>query len=160
MLFVQGFAQNKDTTDYKSPHSPTTASVLSAIIPGAGQVYNKKYWKVPIIYGVGGYLAYAIIFNNKQYLRFKADYKALTDNNPNTVDEFNGQVPAEQIKYVKDQHRRQRDLSILGLSLWYVLNIVDASVDANLYDFDVSDDLSLHLFRGNNLLTLTYKIGK
>jgi hypothetical protein len=152
------YSQTKDTLAYKPEHSPTKASIMSAILPGAGQVYNKKYWKVPIIYAVGGYLGYAVWYNNKEYHRFREDYKAATDNDPNTVDEFNGVVPAEQLQYVKDQYRRQRDLSFMALSVWYVLNIVDASVDANLYDFDVSDDLSLKLFNNGNIFTLRYKI--
>ncbi len=153
-LIVSG---QEDTTRYKPAHSPTLASVMSAIVPGAGQVYNKKYWKIPIIYGLGGYLAYSVYYNNKQYMRYKEDYKALTDNDPNTIDEFNGEVPADQLKYAKDQHRRQRDLAFMGLSLLYVLNIVDASVDAHLYDFDISDDLSLKLFDKKGLVTLSFK---
>jgi len=145
-----------DTTKYKPAHSPTLASVMSAVLPGAGQVYNKKYWKVPIIYGIGGYLAYSVYYNNKQYLRFKKNYSALTDDDPNTVDEFNGEVPAEQLKYAKDQHRRQRDLAFMGLSLLYVLNIVDASVDAHLYDFDISDELSIKFFDKESIFTFTY----
>ncbi len=151
------FSQEEDTT-YKPTHSPTKASIMSAILPGAGQVYNKKYWKVPLIYAVGGYLGYAVWYNNKEYQRFKKDYKAVADNDPNTVDEFNGQVPADQLKYVKDQYRRQRDFSFMTLSVWYVLNIVDASVDANLYDFDISDDLSFKFFDKGNVFTLSYKI--
>jgi len=151
-------ACGQDTTEYKPAHSPTKASIMSAIVPGLGQIYNKKYWKVPVIYAVGGYLGYAVYYNHTQYIRFRNDYKYLTDDDPNTVDEFNGEVPADQLKYVKDQYRRQRDLSFMGLAVWYVLNIVDASVDANLYDFDVSDDLSFKLFDKGNIFTLRYKI--
>ncbi len=126
-------------------HSPTLASLLSMAVPGAGQVYNKKYWKVPIIYGLGGYLTYAAIHNGKEYNRFKTAYLYATDGNPATVDEFNGKIPNDQLKYYKDTYRHQRDLNIIGIMAIYIMNIVDASVDANFFDYDISNDLSFKI---------------
>lgn len=137
---VQAQKTVKDTSLH---HSPTLASLLSTVIPGSGQIYNKKYWKVPIIYSVGGYLAYAAIKNNTQYNRFKKNYFYAIDNDSTTIDEFNGQISNDQLKYYKDAYRRQRDLNIIGVIAIYIMNIVDASVDAHLFNYDISDDLSL-----------------
>lgn len=146
--FKSGEAQ-KTVGDTALHHSPTLASLLSAAIPGAGQVYNKKYWKVPIIYGLGGYVTYAVLYNNKEYNRFKTAYLYATDDDPNTVDEFNGEIPDDQLKYYKDTYRHQRDLNIIGIMAIYIMNIVDASVDAHFFDYDISDDLSLKIAPSN-----------
>ncbi len=140
---ASAFSQTKHDTI--PVHSPKKATLFSACLPGLGQVYNHKYWKVPIIYAGGAYLIYAFSFNNTQYKRFKNAYIALTDDDPNTIDEFNGLVPKDQLLYYKDQYRRNRDLSFIGFFGLYILQIVDASVDAYFFDFDVSDDLSLHI---------------
>ncbi len=146
LLFAITFSANaqKAIKDTSLHHSPTLASLLSTAIPGPGQVYNKKYWKVPIIYGLGGYLAYAAVKNNTEYNRFKKDYLYYIDGDSTTVDEFNGQISGDQLKYYKDAYRRQRDLNIIGVAAIYILNIVDASVDAHFFDYDISDDLSLN----------------
>ncbi len=143
-------------------HSPTLASLLSMAIPGAGQVYNKKYWKVPVIYGLGGYLTYAAMHNGKEYNRFKTAYLYATDGDPSTVDEFNGEIPDDQLLYYKDTYRHQRDLNIIGIMVIYIMNIVDASVDAHFFDYDISDDLSLKITPaapvGNMALGLSIKM--
>ena len=144
-FFAEHSASQTNRQDSLAVHSPKKAVWMSAVLPGLGQIYNKKYWKVPIIYAGGAYLVYAFSFNQSQYTRFKNAYIALTDGDPNTVDEFNGLVPKDQLLYYKDQYRRNRDLSVIGFFGLYILQLVDASVDAYFFDFDVSDDLSLKI---------------
>ncbi len=134
-----------DTLDWRYGHSPRKASLLSAILPGAGQVYNRKYWKVPIVIGGLGASYYFIRENNNQYQRYRDAYIAITDGDPNTVDEFNGQFSSQSVLNVADTYRRWRDLSYIAIGAVYILNIVDASVDAHFVRFDVGQDLSLEL---------------
>jgi hypothetical protein len=124
-------------------HSPQKATILSAVFPGLGQVYNKKYWKVPILYGGFAALGYAMSFQGKEYKRYKRAYNLLTDRNEETVDEFNGKRSADELKSARDYYRRNRDYAILGTVLLYALNIIDANVDATLYDYEIDDNLSL-----------------
>lgn len=131
--------------------SPKKASILSAVLPGAGQIYNKKYWKVPIIYGLGGFLVYNTIQQNNNYQYFKKEL----------LNVLNGGISKEgysanQLTLLKNQSKKWRDLSIAGVVLVYILNIIDANVDAHLKTFDVSDDLSLNIspnFMFNNVLS-------
>lgn len=132
-----------DTLGWRYRHSPRKASIYSAILPGAGQVYNRKYWKVPIVLAGIGTSYWFIQENNSQYKRYKTAYIALTDNDPTTVDEFNGANSAQSVLNVADTYRKWRDLSYIAIGAVYVLNIVDASVDAHFVRFDVGRDLSL-----------------
>ncbi|MFN5224323.1 MAG: DUF5683 domain-containing protein [Bacteroidota bacterium] len=135
-----GSAQKTD-----KPHSPHKAAVMSALLPGSGQAYNKKYWKIPVLYGGFAGLGYAIRFNNREYNQYKDAFKLRLDGNENTVDEFAGIYSDNDLSTLKDFYRRNRDLSIIGCGLLYILNIVDASVDAHLFGFNVSNDLSLNI---------------
>lgn len=139
-------------------HSPHKASMYSAILPGLGQAYNKKYWKIPIIYaGIGG-LAYAIHFNTKFYNDYKAAYRDFVIRDPNNKSYLQFIPPGiseeevynqreqwfrDALKSKKQYYRRYRDLSYIGMITLYALQIVDASVDAHFYNFDISDDLSM-----------------
>lgn len=132
--------------NYKGEVHPTRkATILSAIFPGAGQVYNKSYWKLPIIYGGMATFGYIIDFNNRGYQRFKTAVIALTDDDPNTVDEFNGQYTATYLQNTRDSYRRYRDLGLILMAGFYVLNIVDAHVQAYLNRYDISDNLALRI---------------
>lgn len=135
-----------DSTGPEVEHDPKKAMLRSAVLPGWGQAYNDKYWKIPIVYaGIGG-SAYFLRRNQRQFERFKEAYLARNDGDPNTVDnEFKGVFSDQQLLRIQDQYRRWRDLSTIFLVSFYVLNILDASVDAYLYDFDVSDDLSMRV---------------
>jgi len=134
--------------------NPKTASWLSVALPGAGQVYNEKYWKVPIVYGAMGASIYQMSYNNKQYRRFLNAYIAETDTVKATVNEFTGIRSLDNVVYYKDQFRRSRDLWALAIIGSYLFNIVDASVDAHFSDFDISDDLTFYyrpdVFRHEN----------
>ncbi len=140
-------------------HSPRKATLLSVAIPGLGQAYNKKYWKIPVIYGLAGLMTYFIVDNNKEYKIYKKAYSYRLDNDSSTVDIFENTYRPEDLKTLKDYYRRNRDLSIIALGMTYVLNIVDAAVDAHLYYFDVSDDLSMKIQPSVNPLPHNYYVG-
>ncbi len=127
-------------------HSVRKATLLSTFLPGAGQVYNRRYWKVPILYAGFAGMAYLINFNNTNYKKYNNALIARQDDNPNTNDlEYVGKYSDENLRTLSDYYHRNRDLSIAVTVLIYALNIIDAHVDAHLYTFDVSDDLSLRV---------------
>lgn len=134
-----------DTLDWRQRHSPRKATIMSAIIPGAGQIYNRKYWKAPIVWAGLGVSLWFVQRNTKEYKRYKRNYLAVIDNDPNTVDEFDGKVSSPQLLDATDTYRRWRDLSYVAVGLCYLLNVVDATVDGYFVRFDVGDDLSMHI---------------
>lgn len=142
--------ETKTKFDKKKIYSSARkATILSAILPGAGQVYNKKYWKVPIVYaGLGGF-GYMFGFYNSQYNVARKYLKAEYDGDSSTVN--NTGLSGDQLLVYKTNYRRFRDISVIGLAAVYVLNIIDANVDAHLKTFDVSDDLSLKISPWENL---------
>ncbi len=122
---------------------PKKAGLYSAIIPGAGQIYTKKYWKVPIIYAGFITSAYYINESNNSYQLYKNSYLGrITGNND---DEFQGQYSDSDLKILTDHYKRNREISILCFFGTYILNIIDASVTAHLFDYDISNDLSLRI---------------
>ena len=133
-----GHSQSNESKTIKSAHK---ASILSAVVPGAGQVYNKKYWKAPIIYAS---LATSIFFikdNQNKLTTYQDAY--ITRSNGGTddyIDIYNN----SQLLTIVDYYERNRDVSYIIAGAIYLLNIVDASVDAHLFDFDISEDLSLN----------------
>jgi Family of unknown function (DUF5683) len=143
------FAQNSDTTSLvkipQSPHSASRAAKFSAVLPGLGQVYNKQAWKVPIIYAGAGALIYSIAWNNQNYQKYLTAYKLDSDTSLSTNSEFSGLYTVDNLIVLKDFYRRNRDLSAIGLVLVYAANIVDAYVYGQFFNFDVSDDLSMHI---------------
>ena len=138
-------------TDTSETHSTKAASLMSALLPGLGQAYNKKYWKIPVIYaGLAG-LTYSVVENNKKYNTFRAAYILRADLDSNTIDIYDDQLingetkySEAQLKYFKDLYQRRRDLSIIFTGLLYILNVIDAAVDAHFFTYDISDDLSLN----------------
>lgn len=145
-------------------HSPHKATLYSAVLPGLGQAYNHKYWKIPILYGGIAASVYYISFNTKYYNMYKEAYRDFIIRDPAntsyediilertryTVDEVLKDPSKEQwfenaLKNKKTYYKRNRDLSYILLIGVYVLNLIDASVDAHFFDYDVSDDLSLHV---------------
>lgn len=124
-------------------HSPKRAVRLSAILPGAGQVYNDKIWKVPIIYAGFATLGYSIHFSHKNFKEFNTPL--VNRLNGDSSDVYLDVYTNDNLRQLKNFYQRNRDLSIIGTVVLYTLNIVDAYVDAHLYEFDVSDDLSLRI---------------
>ncbi|UTW60865.1 hypothetical protein KFE98_12610 [bacterium SCSIO 12741] len=123
-------------------HSPKKAAILSAVIPGGGQIYNQKYWKVPLIYAVGGGLVYLSINSYNQYNRYRDSYIATIDSTSDKTNHFPN-INASGLESEMRRHQRNMELAIAGVALVYLLQIVDATVDAHLKYFDVSDNLSL-----------------
>jgi hypothetical protein len=124
---------------------PQRATIFSLMLPGLGQAYNQQYWKIPIVYMGFAFGYYMINYNTMQYERFREAYNKLTDNDPNTVDEFNGRLTPDNLKYYRDSYRRDRDYAVLLSIVFYVLNAVDANVFAHLKNFDVSDNLAMDI---------------
>ncbi len=121
-----------------------TATWLSVICPGAGQVYNKSYWRVPLAVGGLTTFLYVVDWNNRIYQRWKTAFELEADGDPNTISEVPG-TDVNTLKTYKDNARRARDLSIILTGVWYLFNIMDAHVDAHLKVFDVSDNLAWKL---------------
>lgn len=133
-------------------HSPKKAAMYSAILPGLGQAYNKKYWKIPIVWGAMAFSIFYVDSFNRSYKNYKNrfDLKNRTIptsyNSDSSVSIRANLFPNESLEFLKgnrDIARRNRDLFIIITTGIYILNIIDASVDAHLFYFDVSDDLSL-----------------
>jgi len=135
----------KATGDETQVHSPQRAMLYSALVPGWGQIYNRKVWKAPLAWALIGTPVGFAVFNQQQYREFSDAYLAAVDNNPETVNPYEGIYSPEQLITLQTTYRRWRDLSIILAATAYALNILDAYVDGHLYYFDVSDDLSLAL---------------
>jgi len=130
--------------DSIQPHSPRKAAIYSAILPGLGQAYNKKYWKIGVIVAGTGALIYSLNFSQGFYRTYKSELVKRQQNlgglNPELV-----LYSDANLNELQSFYRRNRDLSIIGMFLLYALNIVDANVDGHLFDFNVSEDLSLKI---------------
>ncbi|MBR9921709.1 MAG: hypothetical protein GYB31_12795 [Bacteroidetes bacterium] len=131
----------KDHPDYPKPK---TALFLSLAVPGAGQVYSGKWWKVPIVYGALGGLGYLIDFNTNEYLRLKVAYKRKLRGVPH---EFSDTYLDDRstLKDLRDQSDKNRQLSYIGFVVVYMLNGAEAFVSAHLAHFDVDDDISIRI---------------
>ena len=158
----------KDSVSQQTPPAETKkkfipdskkATWLALIIPGGGQIYNRKYWKLPIVYGGFVGCTYALSWNNKMYKDYSQAYMDIMDDDPNTksYEDFlppsvdikgNEKTYQERFRKRKDIYRRQRDLSIFAFIGVYVLSIIDAYVDAELSDFDISKNLGLKIEPG------------
>ncbi len=141
-ISLVAFAQKVDSDEF-AVHSPRKATIYSAVLPGLGQAYNKKYWKIPIVYiGIGSfsYLAYN---NQSEFNSYRNAYIIRKDGG---IDEYYNIITSDQgLINNMDRFRKTRDLCLIGVIVFYAIQIVDANVDANLFDFDISDDLSLKL---------------
>lgn len=148
-------ATKKPKRDWSTWRPDTKRAMwLAIVLPGAGQIYNRKYWKLPIIYGGFAGCAYALSWNGKMYKDYSQAYLDIMDSNPNTKSYEdllppNAQYNEEQLKNTlkrrKDSFRRFRDLSIFAFIGVYLISIIDAYVDAELSNFDISPDLSMKL---------------
>ena len=136
---------------------PKRAMWLAIVLPGGGQIYNHKYWKLPLFYGGFVGCAYAINWNNQMYHDYAQAYMDIMDDDPNTksydsflhlgttVTDSNKSRYQELFRKRKDRYRRYRDLSIFAMVAVYAISVIDAYVDASLSEFDISDDLSLRV---------------
>ena len=149
IYFIGDAAVNYATNQVSSVNKATT---LSTICPGAGQIYNKSYWRVPIVVGGFATTIYCIDWNNRGYQRFKKAYRLRFDYDQNpgsypngSPDEFGGRYASSFLKNLRNSYRRNRDLCIILTAGIYLLQIMDAHVDAHLRDYDISDDLSVDI---------------
>lgn len=139
-----------------NPLAPSKAAFFSAVLPGLGQIYNKRYWKVPIVYAVIGTGVYAYVYNDDLYDRFRAAFKRRRAGFND--DEFwdlrtpgDGMIPEtpdldlEDLQNQQERYQRDRDLALLLTIAMYALNIVDANVDAHLKQFNVDENLTFDL---------------
>jgi len=136
---------------------PRRATIMSALVPGLGQAYNKKYWKLPILYAIGGVLVYFVRFNNQYYKAFSKAYNDTTYSVEHSLQTLVwgtsagsiypnlGQYSPTNLKTLRDYYRRDRDLSIIGLVGIYLINVVDAHVDAHLRTFNINDNLTMEI---------------
>lgn len=127
-------------------HNPKTATLL-ALIPGAGQIYNRRYWKLPIVYGGLGALGYFTVANYTEYACFRKAYLHTVDDNDLTNDNCSlaPGIDSLSLKIYRDNAQESAELFVIGLTLFYGLTIIDAFVDAHLMHFDISNDLSMRI---------------
>lgn len=168
LFFTTGFSAYSQKTEADSTqikkseviHSPRKATIYSAVLPGLGQIYNRKYWKVPLIYGGFVTFGYFINFNNNEYITYRQAYSDIIDNDPTTNSHLYLKVNpsllkpenkadyTQALRIAKDGSRRNRDLVVISTAMFYALNIIDASVDAHFFNFDISDDLTINWVPG------------
>ncbi len=168
--------QKRNTNIFSKPdtskaYSPRIATYRSAILPGWGQATNKKYWKIPVVYAALGTTTYIFFRNVKQYNEAKNAYLNSIDGDPTNDSEipqpyFSVKDQPDRIKTFRNQVRQNVDYTVLFFILFWGLNVVDATVDAHLKTFDVSDDLSLQIKPGysqlanTNGISIVLNIGK
>lgn len=154
-------------------HSPRKAAIRSAILPGLGQIYNKKYWKLPLVYGALGTCGGIFAYNIKWYKKTRFAYTVLYNRDSASFDKVDSKLRflvandrLDDLRYYRNAYRRDVDYSALFFLIFWGLNVVDATVDAHLKSFDVSPDLSLQIRPGYSELantgglSLVLKIGK
>lgn len=167
-------AAAQDTTSFSKPSrrtfraDPMKATMLAVAFPGLGQVYNRKFWKIPLVYAGFGGLVYSVGFNSSNYNKMMKAYQDFTDKIPETDSYVELITWADPSKYdpvlapetfdpstaswVKDRllsgvdyYKQYRDLSFIGIAAWYLLSVLDANVDASLFNFDISNNLDLEV---------------
>jgi hypothetical protein len=135
-IYVEGLEENR----------PTKAALYAAILPGLGQIYNKKYWKLPILYGGAATMGYFIDYNNKKYQQYREaliEKKTLPEDLWTNVYAVN--ISEDNLQRGVDYYRRNRDLLMILMAGVYFIQILDAHVDAHLMEFDISDDLGFRI---------------
>lgn len=134
--------KKSEKEDYKPYNAlaPAKAAFYSAILPGLGQAYNGRYWKIPLAYAGIGTGVYFYIENDKQYDRYRDAYK---DRLAGRIDEFDGRITDAGLIKAQERYQKNKEISILVTAGIYILNIIDANVDAHLQQFNVNEDLSL-----------------
>lgn len=150
-----------NSNDY-NPLAPTKAAFYSAILPGFGQIYNKKYWKAPIVWGAMAFTTYLYIDNNREFDRYRTAFKLREAGLQDEFTKDDGSILISRNGLIRAQKtlKQNRDLSLLGTVLIYVLQIVEASVNAHLLQFNTNDNLSFKPLIQQNPITFdTPKFG-
>ena len=136
-------ASQKKEKKKSLPRDPKKASLM-AIVPGLGQIYNHKYWKLPIVYAGFGVVGYFVVTNTRYYNDFKEAYNCKVTN-PDCTNPLSLKYDESTLRYIRDYYRRNMQLSYIIGGAWYLLQIVDANVDAHLSHWNISDNLSLEV---------------
>lgn len=139
------------------PLRPSKAAFYSAVLPGLGQAYNKKYWKIPIVWGAIGTGVYFFVRNDKQFDRYRDAYKSRLAGY--TTDEFYGSISDDGLIRAQEQFRRNKEMSVLITLGLYALNIIDANIDAHLLQFNVDENLSFSPHYQYNQMENTSDLG-
>lgn len=152
---------NDATKESINPLDPARAAFYSAVLPGLGQAYNKKYWKIPLVYGALGAGLYYYTWNNRKYHEFRDEYKSRLDGTKKIDNEKSiyGSLSEDNLLRGQKFHQRNRDLSALITAGLYILNIVDANVDAHLMQFNVNENLSVRPELYQNEIDYKYRTG-
>lgn len=127
------------------PVSPKKVAMYAAMCPGLGQIYNRKYWKLPIVYAGLGTGIFFISYSGKNLRTFNQALSIRLDTLPDTHDQFVDNLDDNQLIAFRDYHRKNLQLAVFGTVAWWGLSIIDATVDAHLRSFDISDDLSMKI---------------
>ena len=145
LLMKQSIHLNQKIDNFFEKPNPKTATYL-ALVPGLGQIYNKKYWKLPIVYGGFAVTGYFALSNRDYYLQYNEAYKCKVDDPDECEDPLAQKYSAEDLQTIRDYYRRNMELSFIFMAVWYVLQMLDATVDAHLYywEIDESTTLSIH----------------
>lgn len=125
-------------------HSPKKATLYS-LVPGLGQIYNKKYWKLPIVYAGFGVTGYFAVTNGREYGKYNDAYKCAINLKDECTNELAQKYTSDDLKTIRDYYRRNMELSYIIMGVWYVLQMLDATVDAHLYYWEVDDNLSVRV---------------
>ncbi len=155
LLFLSfpSLAQSQDTIPIKSKtdsttlvHSPRKATIYSLVLPGLGQAYNHKYWKIPIVYAGFGTTIYFVQFNHKLYKDFRDAYAFSSSGSTGTPpNDLVTKYASAQLLVGRDYYRRNLEVSWIATGVWYLLTVVDATVDAYFFDYNINEDLSLQV---------------
>jgi hypothetical protein len=167
-IFAQDTVSISKQIKHRFKAEPLKATMMAVVVPGLGQIYNRKYWKIPLVYAGFGGLIYSVGFNSSNYNKYMTAFQDFTDAipetksyqklilaDPATYDPVlypDTYVPSNASYYkdgllrMVDYYKRYRDLSYIGIAGWYLISILDANVDASLFNYDVSDNLDIAVF--------------
>ena len=144
LVLVLGSVKAQKNKPVPKSMSPYTKVTLISLIPGAGQIYNKKYWKVPIVYAGFAALTYSYIFYSNEYNDVRKSYQQSL-NKQTITSSYYANFPVEMLYATREDYRKSRDLSLIGMVGLYALQILDATVDAHLKGFDMNENLGLKI---------------
>ena len=153
LISISGISQEKEIDfDELDPSAPSKAAFYSAVLPGLGQGFNKKYWKIPLVYVAIGTSIYSYDFNKKKYWNYRNAYKSRKAGYTN--DEFQNLIlDDERLLDGAEFHKKNKDLSMVFIIGFYILNILDSNIDSHLKQYNVNESLTLkpYLNHGNEL---------
>ena len=142
LLMKQSIHVNQKIDTFFEEPNPKTATYL-ALVPGLGQIYNKKYWKLPIVYAGFAVTGYFALSNRDFYMQYREAYKCKLDDPDECEDPLAQNYSAEDLQTIRDYYRRNMELSFIVMAVWYVLQLLDATVDAHLYYWEIDESTTL-----------------